>query len=104
MVRTSASMFIATAQMKGVFMPDANISIPAEARDLLARKALAEGMSLRAYLSRLANETLKPDERTARAKQARAILHAWSGYDLSSDEEAALDAELDRRLARIGSQ
>ncbi|MEU6611260.1 hypothetical protein ABZ922_40600 [Streptomyces shenzhenensis] len=62
-------------------MSDANIRIPAEARD------------------RLADGLLTPAERAERAAQARAVLREWNGYDPSGAEEADLDAEFDRRLA-----
>lgn len=87
-----------------VRVSDANIRIPAEARDRLARVASAEGMSLRGYLSHLAGTLLTPEERAARAEQARVALREWSGYDLSAGEQAAADAELDRRLGRAGAQ
>jgi hypothetical protein len=80
-------------------MTDANIRIPVEARDRLAEIAASEGMSLRAYLARLAERLLTPAERAARAARAREVLHAWNGYDPSPEEEARLDAELDRRIA-----
>jgi hypothetical protein len=80
-------------------MTDANVRIPAEARDRLAEIAAAEGMSLRAYLARLAEVMLTPAERVARAARAREVLHAWNGYDPSPGDEARLDAELDRRIA-----
>jgi hypothetical protein len=78
---------------------DANIRIPSEARNRLAEIAAAEGLSLRAYLARLADTLLTPAERAARAEQARAALRAWNGYDPTETEQADLDAELDRRLA-----
>ena len=56
-------------------------------------------MSLRAYLARLAERLLTPAERAARAARAREVLQAWNGYDPSPEEEARLDAELDRRIA-----
>ncbi|WP_320777969.1 hypothetical protein [Streptomyces sp. CRN 30] len=80
-------------------MSDANVRIPAEARDRLARIASSEGMSLRGYLSHLAETLLTPEEREARAEQARNALHAWNGYDPSAAEQADLDFELDRRLS-----
>jgi hypothetical protein len=80
-------------------MTDANIRIPAEARDRLAEIAAAEGMSLRAYLARLAEAILTPSERAERAARAKAVLHAWNGYNPSPEEEVQLDAELDRRIA-----
>ncbi|MEU0273780.1 hypothetical protein [Streptomyces sp. NPDC006307] len=82
-------------------MPDANVRIPEEARDRLAAIAAAEGLSLRAYLARLAETVLTPAERAERAEQARAALHAWTGYAPTPAEEAALDDELDRRLAQV---
>jgi hypothetical protein len=42
---------------------------------------------------------LTPAERAERATRALAALHAWNGYDPSPEEEANLDAELDRRIA-----
>jgi hypothetical protein len=78
---------------------DANIRIPAEARDRLAQLAAAEGMSLRAYLARLADTLLTPAERAERAAEARQVLRRWNGYDPDEAEEARLDAELDRRIA-----
>ncbi|MEV8480133.1 hypothetical protein [Streptomyces sp. NPDC051173] len=80
-------------------MADANISIPAEAHGRLAKAAAAEGLSLRSYLARLAEECLPPAERAELAEQTRHLLHAWNGYDPSEDDMARLDADLDRRLA-----
>ena len=79
-------------------MTDANIRIPAEARDRLAEVAASEGMSLRSYLAKLADRLLTPAERVARAARSREVLRGWNGYDPSSEEEARLDAELDRRI------
>ncbi|MEU2184266.1 hypothetical protein [Streptomyces thermolilacinus] len=72
-----------------------------EARDRLAAVAAAEGLSLRAYLARLAETVLTPAERAERAEQARAALHAWTGYAPTPAEEVALDDELDRRLTQV---
>ena len=69
-------------------------------RDRLADVAAAEGLSLRAYLTRLADTFLAPAERAERAERTRAILHAWNGYDPTDAEAARLDVELDRRLAQ----
>ncbi|MEU4895537.1 hypothetical protein AB0B12_28805 [Streptomyces sp. NPDC044780] len=80
-------------------MADANIRIPAEARDRLAEIAAAEGLSLRAYLARLAETALTPAERAQRAEKARAVLREWNGYDPSEADIADLDADLDRRLS-----
>ncbi|MER8184873.1 hypothetical protein [Kitasatospora sp. NPDC094015] len=80
-------------------MADANVRIPAEARDRLAEVAAAEHLSLRAYLARLAETVLTPAERAERAEQARRKLQAWNGYDPSATRTEELDAELDRRLA-----
>ncbi|MFE5899866.1 Arc family DNA-binding protein [Streptomyces sp. NPDC056488] len=81
-------------------MSDANVRIPEEARDRLAAVAAAEGLSLRAYLARLAESVLTPAERAERAEQARAALNAWNGYAPTAVEQAALDDELDRRLTQ----
>ncbi|WP_156723235.1 hypothetical protein [Streptomyces apocyni] len=85
-------------------MSDANVRIPTEARDRLAEIAAGEGLSLRAYLSRLADSLLTPAERAERAEQTRAALHAWNGYNPTQDEQAELDAELDRRLGEAGAR
>ncbi|GHE24249.1 hypothetical protein [Streptomyces hydrogenans] len=82
-------------------MSDANVRIPEEARDRLAAVAAAEGLSLRAYLARLAETVLTPAERAARADKAKTALNAWTGYNPTAGEEAALDDELDRRLAQV---
>ncbi|MET9669387.1 hypothetical protein ABZY19_29100 [Streptomyces sp. NPDC006475] len=82
-------------------MTDANIRIPEEAKDRLAAIAAAEGLSLRAYLARLAQTLLTPAERVERAEEARAALKAWNGYAPTEIEEQVLDSELDRRLARV---
>lgn len=76
-------------------MADATIRIPADVRDRLAQLAAAEGMSLRAYLVRLADARLTPSERASTAGEA---LSRWNGYDPGKVDEAALDAELDRRI------
>ncbi|EST38566.1 hypothetical protein N566_06785 [Streptomycetaceae bacterium MP113-05] len=83
-------------------MADANIRIPAEARDRLAEVAAAEGLSLRAYLAQLADTLLTPGERARQAAQTRSMLRTWNGYDPSPAEAAALDAELDERLREAG--
>ncbi|QKW19413.1 hypothetical protein HUT16_10315 [Kitasatospora sp. NA04385] len=85
-------------------MADANVRIPAEARDRLAQIAAGEHMSLRAYLSHLAETLLTPAERARRAEQARAQLHAWNGYDPDRQDIADLDAELDRRLKQANAR
>lgn len=81
---------------------DANIRIPSPARDKLAEVAAAEGLSLRAYLTRLADSLLTPAERAQRAEQTRAALKAWTGFDPTPAETAELDAELDRRFIAAG--
>ncbi|MEU1535969.1 hypothetical protein [Streptomyces fagopyri] len=85
-------------------MADANVRIPKEAKDRLAAVAASEGLSLRAYLARLADTLLTPAERAERAAQARAALKEWNGYAPTVVEERALDGELDRRLARVVGQ
>ncbi|MEU9162520.1 hypothetical protein AB0D29_19870 [Streptomyces sp. NPDC048424] len=80
-------------------MADANIRIPEEAKDRLAAIAAAEGLSLRAYLARLAETLLTPAERAERAERARAALQDWNGYAPTPSEQQDLDTELDRRLA-----
>ncbi|MEU9377075.1 hypothetical protein AB0D94_25315 [Streptomyces sp. NPDC048255] len=80
-------------------MADANIRIPEEAKDRLAAIAAAEGLSLRAYLARLAETLLTPAERAERAERARAALQDWNGYAPTASEQQDLDTELDRRLA-----
>lgn len=80
-------------------MADANIRVPAETRDRLAEVAAAEGLSLRAYLARLAEQVVTPAERAMRARLAKEMLRRWNGYDPSPEEEARINAELDRRIA-----
>ncbi|MFF6888633.1 hypothetical protein ACFY9F_36265 [Streptomyces sp. NPDC012421] len=82
-------------------MSDANIRIPKEARDRLAEVAASEGLSLRAYLTRLSETVLTAAERAERAEQAKASLNAWTGYAPTATEEAGLDQELDRRLSQV---
>ncbi|MER6443305.1 hypothetical protein ABT275_44580 [Streptomyces sp. NPDC001185] len=85
-------------------MSDANVRIPEEAKDRLAAVAAAEGLSLRAYLARLAETLLTPAERAERAAQALATLKEWNGYAPTATEEQELDNELDRRLAQVSDQ
>lgn len=59
---------------------------------------------LRAYLARLADTLLTPDERAARAEQARAALKEWNGYAPTPAEEQDLDSELDHRLAQAAAR
>ncbi|MGW0673349.1 hypothetical protein [Streptomyces sp. NPDC002746] len=81
-------------------MSDANVRIPEEAKVRLAAIAEAEGLSLRAYLARLAESLLTPAERIKRAERAKAALKKWNGYAPTPVEQQSLDNELDRRLAR----
>ncbi|MGW1178112.1 hypothetical protein ACWD4P_30865 [Kitasatospora sp. NPDC002543] len=85
-------------------MADANIRIPAEARDRLAEVAAGENLSLRAYLSRLAQDLFTPDERAERAEHARQVLAQWNGYDPDATRAAGLDAELERRLSEAAGR
>ncbi|MFI5774985.1 hypothetical protein ACIA74_42415 [Streptomyces sp. NPDC051658] len=85
-------------------MSDANVRIPEEAKERLAAIAAAEGLSLRAYLARLAETMLTPVERAERAEKARAALKEWNGYAPTSAEQDDLDSELDRRLARAAGR
>ncbi|MFK8849925.1 hypothetical protein [Streptomyces sp. Ac-502] len=85
-------------------MPDANIRMPEEAKERLAAIAAGEGLSLRAYLARLADTLLTPQERAEQAERARAALHQWTGYAPSPDEQRDVDEELDRRLARAAGR
>ncbi|MGV9883303.1 hypothetical protein [Streptomyces sp. NPDC003006] len=82
-------------------MSDANIRVPEDAKDRLAAIAAAEGLSLRAYLARLAETLLTPAERAERAEKAKAALAAWNGYAPTAAQEQDLDSELDRRLAQV---
>ncbi|MGW3007967.1 hypothetical protein ACWC9R_03875 [Streptomyces sp. NPDC001219] len=82
-------------------MPDANVRIPEEAKDRLAAIAAAEGLSLRAYLARLAESLLTPAERAERAAKALTALKSWNGYAPTSAQQKDLDGELDRRLAQV---
>ncbi|MGC5400716.1 hypothetical protein ACPXCP_33840 [Streptomyces sp. DT20] len=82
-------------------MSDANVRIPEEAKDRLAAIAASEGLSLRAYLARLAETLLTPAERAERAEKTRAVLKEWNGYAPTAAEQDDLDSELDRRLAQV---
>lgn len=82
-------------------MADANVRIPEEAKERLAAIAAAEGMSLRAYLARLAETLLTPQERAERVEKALAVLKEWNGYVPTAADQQSLDDELDRRLAQV---
>ncbi|MEU7261152.1 hypothetical protein AB0B21_35935 [Streptomyces rimosus] len=84
-------------------MPDTTVRIPREAKERLAAIAAGEGLSLRAYLVRLADTLLTPRERDEQAEQVCAALRhweGWEGYAPSPAEQQRLDEDLDRRLAR----
>lgn len=85
-------------------MADANLRLPAEARDRFAELAAAEGMSVRAYLARLAASLPTPAERVERTERARAVLKEWTGYDPTPEERADAQAELERRIAKALAQ
>ncbi|RSO07309.1 hypothetical protein DMH18_25570 [Streptomyces sp. WAC 06783] len=84
-------------------MPDTTVRIPREAKERLAAIAAGEGLSLRAYLVRLADTLLTPREQAQRAQQAEQVCaapHQWAEYAPSPAEQQRLDEDLDRRLAR----
>jgi len=81
---------------------DSNVRIPVAAKDRFAKAAEGEGMSLRAYLTRLADAVVTPQERAERVRETRRVLKAWNGFDPTPTEEAQLDGELDKRLAAAG--
>ncbi|MFD7468602.1 hypothetical protein [Streptomyces tendae] len=79
-------------------MSDATIRTRSETRDRLASVAEAEGMSLRAWLDRLAETVSAPAKRGERAERTRQVLQEWTGYD-PAVPDAEADAVLARRLA-----
>ena len=81
-------------------MSDAIIRTRSETRDRLASVAEAEGMSLRAWLDRLAETVspLAPAKRGEGAERTRQVLQEWTGYD-PGVPDAEADAVLARRLA-----
>ncbi|MGW7022427.1 hypothetical protein ACWGGS_24215 [Streptomyces decoyicus] len=82
-------------------MSDADVRIPEEAKDRLTAIAAAEGLSLRAYLVRLAETLLTPAERAERAEKALAALEEWGRYAPTAAQQEDLDGELDRRLGQL---
>ncbi|MEU1872821.1 cytosine/adenosine deaminase-related metal-dependent hydrolase [Streptomyces sp. SAI-195] len=76
-------------------MSDVTIRVAPETHDRLASVAEAEGMSLRAWLDRLAETMRTPAERAEEAERTRRVLREWSGLD-----PAVWDAEADAILAR----
>jgi hypothetical protein len=79
-------------------MADATIRARSETRDRLAAVAESEGLSLRAWLDRLAETVKTPAERAEEAERTRRILMEWSGYDPAVPDPEA-DALLARRIA-----
>ncbi|WP_425824685.1 hypothetical protein [Streptomyces fractus] len=78
-----------------------NVRIPEEAKERLAHTAAAEGLSLRAYLARLADTLLTPAER---AEQAWAALEEWTRYTPDADQEQDLERELYRCMAQAAAR
>jgi hypothetical protein len=84
-------------------MADVTIRISAEAKDRLTVVAAAEGLSLRDHLVRLSQRRPTPPAPVApvvSCEQALAALFAWSGYAPTPSEEAEIDRELERRIAK----
>ncbi|MBW5481302.1 hypothetical protein [Streptomyces bambusae] len=87
-------------------MADVTIRIAAEAKDRLTAVAAAEGLSLRDYLIQLSQRPPRPSAPVAlpapvvSSEQALAALFAWSGYAPTPSEEAEIDRELERRIAK----
>ncbi|MGC0383197.1 hypothetical protein [Streptomyces sp. SAI-129] len=79
-------------------MSDVTIRVAPETHDRLASVAEAEGMSLRAWLDRLAETMRTPAERAEEAERTRRVLREWSGLD-PAVLDAAADAILARRIA-----
>ncbi|MBC9727314.1 hypothetical protein H8R17_21360 [Streptomyces sp. TRM68367] len=83
-------------------MADVTIRAQADTRDRLAAVAEAEGMSLRAWLDRLAERVRTPAERAEEAERTRQILMGWTGYDPAVSDPQA-DALIARRIAEATS-
>ncbi|MDF3141208.1 MULTISPECIES: hypothetical protein [unclassified Streptomyces] len=79
-------------------MSDATIRARSQTRDRLAAVAESEGLSLRAWLDRLAETVKTPAERAEEAERTRQILMGWSGYDPAVPDPEA-DALLAHRIA-----
>jgi hypothetical protein len=82
-------------------MTDANVRMPEEARDRLAAVAASEGISLRAYLTRLASQVTTPAERAERAERARRVMREWVGHEPTAEQASAANVELNRRLSAL---
>ncbi|MEU1045828.1 hypothetical protein ABZ400_11800 [Streptomyces sp. NPDC005897] len=76
-------------------MSDVTIRVASETHDRLASVAEGEGMSLPAWLDRLAETVRTPAERAEEAERTRRVLREWSGFD-----PAVPDAEADALVAR----
>jgi len=61
-------------------------------------------MSVQSYLRRSARAGLTAAERADQAAGARELLRSWNGYDPTPEEEARLDADLDRQVAEARSR
>lgn len=83
-------------------MADANVRIPAGARDRLAAVAAGEGLSLRAYLAKLAEQAKTPREREADVAKTMAVLKDMNGYDPTPGQLEADRADLHRRMREAG--
>lgn len=84
-------------------MPDANIRIPVELEARLSTIAASKNMSLRAYLTHLADTLAIPEERAERSEHADTAMQQWiafSGYSPTRAEERHLDEELKSRLTQ----
>ncbi|MGV9912377.1 hypothetical protein ACWEWD_03615 [Streptomyces tendae] len=81
-------------------MSDVTIRVASETHDRLASVAEAQGLSLRAWLDRLAETARTPAERTEEAERTRRVLREWSGYD-PAVPHAEADELLARRIAEV---
>ncbi|CAO5234548.1 hypothetical protein [Frankia sp. AgKG'84/4] len=81
---------------------EALISVPEDVRERLERIAGEAGMSLRAYLTRLAHsvEVYSEEERRERSERALSALFAFSGYNPTPAEAAEHEADFQHWLAR----
>jgi hypothetical protein len=80
-------------------MADTTIKVPTEVRDRLAVLAASRSTTIGRLVADLAETTLTDEERAERVEATRRIVREQTGYSVTADDQAKVNALIERALA-----
>jgi hypothetical protein len=85
-------------------MADTTIKVPTEVRDRLAVLAASRSTTIGRLVADLAETTLTDEERAERAEETRRIVREQTGYTVTADDQARVNALIEQALTSGAQQ